>query len=157
MHQRTRATQQHVKKPQQHAEYVRVFVFCRDCLWLSLLNSGTSMVAGFAVFSVLGFMAHEQGVPIGQVAESGNASHQRYSERRNLVFMHPLSQSITALWHRVTVQEHAVSCLQCEVNDRSREEERGYIQTKIIRWFKVRASVLFGGFGVKNIQYMVTY
>ncbi|XP_056334966.1 sodium- and chloride-dependent GABA transporter 2-like [Danio aesculapii] len=33
--------------------------------------SGTSFVAGFAVFSVLGFMAHVQGVPIGEVAESG--------------------------------------------------------------------------------------
>ncbi|XP_034024659.1 LOW QUALITY PROTEIN: sodium- and chloride-dependent GABA transporter 2-like [Thalassophryne amazonica] len=43
----------------------------RDCLWLCLLNSGTSVVAGFAVFSVLGFMAHEQGVPIARVAESG--------------------------------------------------------------------------------------
>ncbi|XP_034023846.1 sodium- and chloride-dependent GABA transporter 2-like [Thalassophryne amazonica] len=43
----------------------------RDSLWLCLLNSGTSLVAGFAVFSVLGFMAHEQGVPIAQVAESG--------------------------------------------------------------------------------------
>ncbi|XP_037533368.1 sodium- and chloride-dependent GABA transporter 2-like, partial [Nematolebias whitei] len=43
----------------------------RDCLWLFLLNSGTSIVAGFAVFSVLGFMAHEQSVPIAEVAESG--------------------------------------------------------------------------------------
>ncbi|XP_057203805.1 sodium- and chloride-dependent GABA transporter 2-like [Triplophysa rosa] len=43
----------------------------RDCLWLCLLNSGTSLVAGFAVFSVLGFMAHEQGAPIEEVAESG--------------------------------------------------------------------------------------
>uniref|UniRef100_A0A673BRA1 Transporter n=1 Tax=Sphaeramia orbicularis TaxID=375764 RepID=A0A673BRA1_9TELE len=48
-----------------------VFMFCRDCLWLCLLNSCTSVVAGFAVFSVLGFMAHEQGVPIAEVAESG--------------------------------------------------------------------------------------
>ncbi|XP_058490060.1 sodium- and chloride-dependent GABA transporter 2-like [Solea solea] len=43
----------------------------RDCLWLCLLNSGTSLVAGFVVFSVLGFMAHEQGIPISEVAESG--------------------------------------------------------------------------------------
>lgn len=48
-----------------------VFMLCRDCLWLCLLNSGTSVVAGFAVFSVLGFMAQEQGIPIAQVAESG--------------------------------------------------------------------------------------
>lgn len=43
----------------------------KDCLLLCLLNSATSFVAGFAVFSVLGFMAHEQGVPIAEVAESG--------------------------------------------------------------------------------------
>ncbi|KAI1893744.1 hypothetical protein AGOR_G00126830 [Albula goreensis] len=43
----------------------------RDCIWLCLLNSGTSVVAGFAVFSVLGFMAHVQGAPIERVAESG--------------------------------------------------------------------------------------
>ncbi|KAF7652993.1 hypothetical protein LDENG_00089030, partial [Lucifuga dentata] len=43
----------------------------KDCMWLCLLNSATSIVAGFAVFSVLGFMAHEQGVPIAEVAESG--------------------------------------------------------------------------------------
>ncbi|XP_025753815.1 sodium- and chloride-dependent GABA transporter 2 isoform X2 [Oreochromis niloticus] len=43
----------------------------KDSLMLCLLNSGTSVVAGFAVFSVLGFMAHEQGVPIAEVAESG--------------------------------------------------------------------------------------
>ncbi|XP_043944399.1 sodium- and chloride-dependent GABA transporter 2-like [Protopterus annectens] len=43
----------------------------RDCISLCLLNSGTSFVAGFAIFSVLGFMAYEQGVPIADVAESG--------------------------------------------------------------------------------------
>ncbi|XP_067245884.1 sodium- and chloride-dependent GABA transporter 2-like isoform X2 [Chanodichthys erythropterus] len=43
----------------------------RDSLWLCLLNSSTSFVAGFAVFSVLGFMAQKQGVPIEEVAESG--------------------------------------------------------------------------------------
>ncbi|KAL1256241.1 hypothetical protein QQF64_011786 [Cirrhinus molitorella] len=43
----------------------------RDSLWLCLLNSCTSFVAGFAVFSVLGFMSQEQGVPIAEVAESG--------------------------------------------------------------------------------------
>ncbi|XP_032314849.1 sodium- and chloride-dependent GABA transporter 3 isoform X2 [Camelus ferus] len=43
----------------------------RDCILLCCLNSGTSFVAGFAIFSVLGFMAYEQGVPIAEVAESG--------------------------------------------------------------------------------------
>ncbi|XP_036390054.1 solute carrier family 6 member 22, tandem duplicate 2 [Megalops cyprinoides] len=43
----------------------------KDCFYLCLLNSGTSFVAGFAIFSVLGFMAREQGVDISVVAESG--------------------------------------------------------------------------------------
>ncbi|NXG64928.1 S6A12 protein, partial [Hemiprocne comata] len=43
----------------------------RDCIMLCFLNSATSFVAGFAIFSVLGFMAREQGVPIAKVAESG--------------------------------------------------------------------------------------
>ncbi|XP_027146767.1 sodium- and chloride-dependent GABA transporter 3-like [Larimichthys crocea] len=43
----------------------------KDCFWLCLLNSGTSFVAGFVVFSVLGFMAQKQGVTVDAVAESG--------------------------------------------------------------------------------------
>uniref|UniRef100_A0A668AW83 Transporter n=1 Tax=Myripristis murdjan TaxID=586833 RepID=A0A668AW83_9TELE len=43
----------------------------KDSLWLCVLNSGTSFVAGFAVFSALGFIAHQQGVPIDMVTESG--------------------------------------------------------------------------------------
>uniref|UniRef100_A0A8C4FEH5 Transporter n=1 Tax=Dicentrarchus labrax TaxID=13489 RepID=A0A8C4FEH5_DICLA len=46
-------------------------VTSRDCFWLCLLNSGTSFVSGFVVFSVLGFMAHKQGVTVDNVAESG--------------------------------------------------------------------------------------
>ncbi|XP_065808349.1 sodium- and chloride-dependent GABA transporter 2 isoform X1 [Labrus bergylta] len=43
----------------------------KDSFLLCLLNSGTSFLAGFAIFSVLGFMAEEQGVDIATVAESG--------------------------------------------------------------------------------------
>ncbi|XP_056157585.1 sodium- and chloride-dependent GABA transporter 2-like [Lampris incognitus] len=43
----------------------------KDCFLLCLLNSCTSFLAGFAIFSVLGFMAQEQGVDISQVAQSG--------------------------------------------------------------------------------------
>lgn len=50
-----------------------LILFFRDCLYLCLLNSMTSFVAGFAIFSVLGFMADEQGMDISMVAESGMA------------------------------------------------------------------------------------
>ena len=38
---------------------------------LSILNSTTSFISGFAVFSVLGFMSKQQGRKIQEVASSG--------------------------------------------------------------------------------------
>ncbi|KAF7240197.1 Sodium- and chloride-dependent creatine transporter 1 [Varanus komodoensis] len=43
----------------------------KDAIILALINSGTSFFSGFVVFSILGFMAAEQGVDISKVAESG--------------------------------------------------------------------------------------
>ncbi|XP_068606550.1 sodium- and chloride-dependent GABA transporter 2-like [Brachionichthys hirsutus] len=43
----------------------------KDSLWLCVLNSCTSFVAGFAVFSVLGYMAEKEGIPIDLVVKSG--------------------------------------------------------------------------------------
>ncbi|XP_033969488.1 sodium- and chloride-dependent betaine transporter-like [Trematomus bernacchii] len=43
----------------------------RDSVWLCVLNSCTSLVSGFAVFSCLGFMAEKQGIPIEKVVTSG--------------------------------------------------------------------------------------
>ncbi|XP_076070549.1 sodium- and chloride-dependent GABA transporter 1-like isoform X2 [Mytilus galloprovincialis] len=43
----------------------------RDACMISVLNSFTSMFSGFVIFSVVGFMAHEQNKPVSEVAASG--------------------------------------------------------------------------------------
>lgn len=53
--------------------YSGAFCVSRDCFWICALTSGTSFVAGFIVFSVLGFLAQVYGVSIEAVAESGTA------------------------------------------------------------------------------------
>ncbi len=47
--------------------------YFRDCIFISCVNSFTSIYAGFVIFSVLGFMAKEQGVSVADVAESGTS------------------------------------------------------------------------------------
>ena len=56
--------------------------FIKDCSFVACVNSGTSVFAGFVVFSVLGFMAEQQGTDVSKVAESGpGASVERASDR----------------------------------------------------------------------------
>ncbi|XP_050310812.1 sodium-dependent dopamine transporter [Anthonomus grandis grandis] len=43
----------------------------KDALLTSFINSATSFVSGFVIFSVLGYMAHEAGRPITEVATEG--------------------------------------------------------------------------------------
>ncbi|XP_068754235.1 sodium- and chloride-dependent taurine transporter-like isoform X1 [Montipora capricornis] len=45
--------------------------FYRDAIFFTLFNSGTSFYGGFLIFSVLGFMAKNQGVAVQEVAKSG--------------------------------------------------------------------------------------
>lgn len=59
----------------------RLISSCRDAFVLAMINSGTSFFAGFVVFSILGFMAAEQGVDISQVAESGKTHIRMHAQR----------------------------------------------------------------------------
>ena len=44
---------------------------CSDCLRICIINSCTSLFAGFAIFTYLGHMAAALDVPIEEVANSG--------------------------------------------------------------------------------------
>ena len=43
----------------------------RDTILIPILDGATSLFAGFGVFTVLGFMAHQRGVSVENVVESG--------------------------------------------------------------------------------------
>ncbi|KAI4899796.1 hypothetical protein NFI96_001145 [Prochilodus magdalenae] len=43
----------------------------KDCIALCALNSGTSIFAGFAVFSILGYMSYELNLPMEEIVRSG--------------------------------------------------------------------------------------
>ncbi|XP_060517059.1 sodium- and chloride-dependent glycine transporter 1 [Cylas formicarius] len=42
-----------------------------DSILIALCNSGTSIFAGFVVFSIIGFMSHQTGLPLSSVATGG--------------------------------------------------------------------------------------
>jgi SNF family Na+-dependent transporter len=55
---------------QSEAQHASISLF-RDALLTSFINSATSFVSGFVIFSVLGYMAHTSGQKIEDVATEG--------------------------------------------------------------------------------------
>ena len=50
---------------------VRLFLLFRDAVITCIVNTCTCLTAGVLVFSILGYMAHLQGVGVDDVARSG--------------------------------------------------------------------------------------
>ena len=48
-----------------------LFLICRDALTIAAINTATSLFSGFVIFSVIGFMAHQQNKLVSEVADSG--------------------------------------------------------------------------------------
>jgi len=47
------------------------FLFCRDAMIISIMDTFTSFLAGITVFSILGNLAHETGVNVSDVVSGG--------------------------------------------------------------------------------------
>ena len=43
----------------------------RDAIMINIVSFFTSLYAGFAVFSIIGFMANEAGIEVDKVIDSG--------------------------------------------------------------------------------------
>lgn len=52
-------------------QFANTLISPSQLLFLCCMNTGTSFFAGFAIFSVLGFMAHEQNLTVGEIADGG--------------------------------------------------------------------------------------
>ena len=48
-----------------------VHVSFRDSLFVAIGNCLTSVIAGFVIFAIIGFIAHEMGVGVSEVATGG--------------------------------------------------------------------------------------
>ena len=53
----------------------------RDGITVSILNCGTSILCGFVVFSVIGFLSHELGVSPDQVVTGGKCDEKDKMEK----------------------------------------------------------------------------
>jgi len=89
-----------------------------DSVFLPLFNSFTSLFAGLVVFSILGFLSHETGVPVREVASEGPAlAFITYPEALGLLpFPHFFSVSFFLMLYTLGIDSCLVqteTCVTC--------------------------------------------
>ncbi|XP_047474299.1 sodium- and chloride-dependent glycine transporter 1-like [Penaeus chinensis] len=124
----------------------------RDALIVPILNSGTSILAGFVVFSVLGFMAKRAGVSIEELAVAGPALvFVAYPEALSLMPIAPMwSVLFFLMLFFVGIDScfaHVETPVGCIIDEFPKlRHKRGWI-TFIFCSFSFSISILFGTSG----------
>ncbi|KAK7447468.1 hypothetical protein BaRGS_00040181 [Batillaria attramentaria] len=107
----------------------------RDAIFLTLLGEGTSIFGGFAIFSVLGYMAHESGIPIDKVVSSVAET-----------FLTTLCDVFPTTLNRHRTVLTAVFCLLCAVAGLPLVTQGGIYVFQLIDWFIATYTVTVIGF-----------
>ena len=84
----------------------------RDSILVPLINCGTSLFAGFAIFSVLGYMAELKGVSVDEVAASGMLNSHKICTHfyRKMTFPHLVQYFRMNQWTFPHVRYNHVKC-----------------------------------------------
>lgn len=61
----------------------------RDTLTIAIINSLTSILAGFVIFSAFGYMSHLQGIPVSDLAVDGKKTKQVIKSSRGSFWFSP--------------------------------------------------------------------
>ena len=75
----------------------------RDSLLVAILNCLTSLFAGFVIFAIVGFMAHDAGKEVDQVVTQGMISTPTLNKCQN----HPIRVVEQGDYHVIVVTEYS--------------------------------------------------